>query len=107
MQVREVLRDLDEKHSSEQIFIGMKDFGITAEKKDLSDVTGIQTEGEKSGTEKICAYDPEYKGFRLREVVTSINVLSGKAGEPPSWMGIIYEEWGARIVPSPCHRRAC
>ena len=70
--------DLDEKDKSVQIFLGMKDMGVTAETNDLSDMTGASTEGRVRAKENICIYDSDSNKFELKEVVTSINLLSGK-----------------------------
>jgi type IV pilus assembly protein PilY1 len=70
--------DLDEKDKSAQIFLGMKDMGVTAETNDLSDMTGASTEGRVRAKENICIYDSDSNKFELKEVVTSINLLSGK-----------------------------
>ena len=73
--------DIDEKDKSVQIFLGMKDTGVTAEKNDLSDMTGASTEGIVSAKEDICVYDPDSNKFKLEEVVTSIDLSSGKPGD--------------------------
>jgi type IV pilus assembly protein PilY1 len=73
--------DIDEKDKSEQIFLGMKDMGVTAEKNDLSDMTVASTEGRVSAKENICIYDSASNKFELKEVVTSINLLSGKPND--------------------------
>lgn len=70
--------DIDEKDKSAQIFLGMKDMGVTAEKNDLSDMTGASTEGRVRAKENICIYDSDSNKFELKEVVSSIDLLSGK-----------------------------
>lgn len=92
--------DIDEKDKSAQIFLGMKDTGVTAEKNDLSDMTGAITEGRVSAKENVCIYDPDSDKFKLKEVVTSIDLNSGKpADHKVGWVLSLKD--GERVLSRP------
>jgi type IV pilus assembly protein PilY1 len=90
----------DETDTARQIFIGIKDRGITLSKSDLSDVTNQKTEGEAASIERQCTYDPEYDRFSLQNIVTSIKPISPKPGESPTgW--VLSLRNGERVLSRP------
>ncbi len=68
--------DLDESDTSQQIFFGLKDKGLTVVEGNLSNTTNIQTTGDVTRTAKVCAYDISTNSFGLKDMVTSIKLKS-------------------------------
>ncbi len=92
--------DIDERDKSRQIFIGFKDTGKTFNEEDLIDTTNDKTRVEVLYKKPVCIYDHSLNKFILKEMPSTVKLVSGKHNEPKNgWK--IYLPYGQRIISRP------
>ncbi len=92
--------DIDEIDKSRQIFIGFKNTGKTFNEDDFIDTTNDKTRVEVLNKKLVCIYDSSAKKFILKEMPSTVKLVSGKHYEPKNgWK--IYLPSGQRIISRP------
>jgi type IV pilus assembly protein PilY1 len=92
--------DNDEDTIGDQIFVGIKDSFTNLTTTDLSNRTGVVTEGTVSGTASVCAYDADSGTFGFETVVTSTTQTSELQTVPPKGWYVLLSE-GERVISRP------
>ncbi|MEW6587515.1 MAG: hypothetical protein AB1442_18140, partial [Nitrospirota bacterium] len=92
--------DIDKTVTSDQVFLGLKDKGITVAVGSLYDATSVPTTGDVTGTAEVCAYDSATGVFGLETVVTSVKPTSTTpAVDNEGWK--IFLTNGERVISRP------